>query len=326
MIDLVPSAGRIPRRVHGRAAGRGGPTRWKAWLPPLVSAGLVGWLVWRVSPSALREAAVRQNLAILVPATFGLVAALYLWDAVCLRWLFARPGRRVRYAAALLARGVSYLVGVVNYELGQAALAWLMARAVGMGLLPAVGRCVLLAVHDGTVLLTLGLIGSLGDSDPRAVALRPWCAAGLAVLAAGLTLASLRRRWRAPRGAPRRGTGMGGWDWARSVRLYGLRLAYFGFIVTYAAVGLALCRVPLNRGVVLGVIPLVLLADGLPVSVSGLGTRETALLYLLRPEDPAGVLAWSLLWSTGLVVGRAGIGLAGVWLGRRTSECKEDDS
>jgi hypothetical protein len=94
-----------------------------------------------------------------------------------------------------------------------------------------------------------------------------------------------------------------------------LRVAYFGITLLYAAAGLSLCGVPLDRGVVLGVIPLVLLANGLPVSVCGLSTRETSLLYLLQPEHPEVLLAWSLAWSAGLFVGRAGIGLASLWLG-----------
>src|SRR5262249_4345065 len=111
---------------------------------------------------------------------------------------------------------------------------------------------------------------------------------------------------------------------SQSLRLYGLRIAYFAIILLYAAGGLGLCGLALNRGVVLGVIPLVLLADGLPVSVSGLGTRETALLYLLQPEHPEVILAWCLLWSTGLLVGRTSIGLANLWLGDQRAERAED--
>src|SRR5262249_6899565 len=146
---------------------------------------------------ALLEAARRLDLALLIPATLGLVAALYLWDAVCLRWLFAQSGRRVAYVTTLRARGASYLAGVFNYELGQATLAWLMARRMGIGVLPALGRCLVLGLHDVAVLLTLGLVGSLDDDDSRSAALRPWCAAGLAVLLLGMVLVWLvPERWR----------------------------------------------------------------------------------------------------------------------------------
>jgi hypothetical protein len=318
--DLLPSTDSEPEQKPNRAAWRIGRHWWRGWLPPLVSAGLVGWLIWRVSLHALLEAAARQNLALLIPATLTLVATLYLWDAVCLRWLFVQPNGSPTYLTTLRARGTSYLASAFNYELGQGLLAWLMARSLGIGLLPALGRCLVLALHDVAVLLTLGLIGSLGDSDARVGALPLWCLAGLAVLLIGLVAAGLvQQRWRA-----RLGAGLGGWHWTRSVRLYGLRIVYFGIIVAYAAVGLSLCGVPLSRGVLLGVIPLVLLADGLPISVSGLGTREATLLYLLQPEHPEVILAWGLLWSAGLLAGRTGIGLISVWLGHHPPKGEED--
>jgi len=86
----------------------------------------------------------------------------------------------------------------------------------------------------------------------------------------------------------------------------------------YAGAGLAICYIPASLQVVCSVIPLVLLADGLPISVSGLGTRETALLYLLNPDQPERLLAFSLMWSAGLLVGRIGIGLAYWWISSDT--------
>src|SRR5262249_5208836 len=166
---------------------------------------------------------------------------------------------------------------------------------------------------------------SLDDDDSRSAALRPWCAAGLSVLLLVMVLVWLvPERWRVRLAGTRWDAALSGWRPFESLQLYELRIVYYAIIVLYAACGLGLCGVALNRGVLLGVIPLVLLADGLPVSISGLGTRETALLYLLQPEHPQVILAWSLLWSTGLIVGRAGIGLANLWLGDQPAERAED--
>jgi hypothetical protein len=89
-------------------------------------------------------------------------------------------------------------------------------------------------------------------------------------------------------------------------------VVYFIILVVYAAVALEICRIPLDFRVVLSTIPLVMLADGLP-SVSGLGTRETALQLLLPSEEPAVLVALSLVWTTVLVLTRATIGLAHLW-------------
>jgi hypothetical protein len=279
---------------------------WQVVLPGLVSAALLGWLVWRVSPARLVEAAALLDWPGLALATVALVLGLFFWDAVCLRWLFARLGPALPYQVVLQARGCSYLLSAANYELGQGMLAWRLARAQGTSLARALGGCLLLAWHDAAVLLLLGLAGALSSTDPRAQAARWFCLAGLGILLAlGIGGALLVGRRLA--GGPR------WWDWRRAGQLGLLRAAYYAITLAYAATGLYLCGVAVDVRVVGSVVPLVLLADGLPVSVSGLGTREATLLYLLDPEQPAVVLAFSLVWSTGLMTGRLALGLAYCW-------------
>jgi hypothetical protein len=90
---------------------------------------------------------------------------------------------------------------------------------------------------------------------------------------------------------------------------------YFGILVVYAVVALWICKVPMDNRVAASAMPLVLLADGLP-NVAGFGTRETSMQLLLDPgrEHAPVLLAMSLFWSTGLLVGRLGIALTNLWL------------
>src|SRR5688500_17178676 len=117
-------------------------------LPVLVSAVALAWVVWRVSPEELLRKATLLEWHLLVPATMAMVLALYFWDAVCLMALFATPEHPLSYAQALAARGRSYIAGAINYELGQAALAWDLARIQGVSLLSTLSRSALLAYHD----------------------------------------------------------------------------------------------------------------------------------------------------------------------------------
>src|SRR5262249_40553817 len=80
-------------------------------------------------------------------------------------------------------------------------------------------------------------------------------------------------------------------------------------------VAMRICRLPADHSVVLSSIPLVLLADGLP-NLGGLGTRDTALQLLIKTTRPDILLAMSLMWSTGLVVGRSVIGIVHLWIDR----------
>ena len=96
-----------------------------------------------------------------------MVVALYLWDASCLPTVYSVDGNSWPYRRSLHLRGVSYLGGAVNYELGQAALAWGVARLQNIGVVRMLSRSVLLAYHDIVVLLAAGWVGSLLSDDPR---------------------------------------------------------------------------------------------------------------------------------------------------------------
>jgi hypothetical protein len=283
-------------------------------LPALLSAGLVGWLVWRVSPARLAEAAAILNWPALVLLTLAELGALLLWDTVCLTWLFSLPDTRLPFPSVLRARTRSYVWTVVNYGLGQGVLAWELARARGLSLASALGRCVLLAMHDLAVLFALGLAGSFVDPEPRARPLRWVCLVGLTVLAGvALTVALVPGRWRLPLG--QRVDWLAWWRPRHSLAVAGLRVAFFLIIVAYVASALAVIGLPQGPRGVFGTIPQMLLAEALP-SVSGFGARDAAVLGLLHPaEEQKGlVLGFTLLWSSVLLTGRLGLGLASWWL------------
>jgi len=284
-------------------------------LAAVVSACLVSYLIRKTSPGLLVQTAAALDWPPLIAATILLVLGLYFWDAICVAWLFTKPQRPLYFRTALAARGTSYLLSALNYELGQGLLAWKVARAQGRSALATVGYLMLLAYHDLGVLLSLGLVGALLSEDTRAGALQLFCGGALLALAGVALVASrLPCAWRDRLAQTRWGAWMGDWTWRQSIQLCLLRGVYYLILMTYAVVGLAICRIPASLAVVCSVVPLVLLVDGLPISVSGLGTRETAMLYLLHPDRPEVVLAFSLVWSTGLVLGRLALGLAHWWI------------
>jgi hypothetical protein len=286
---------------------------WSKGLPALVSAGLLARLLW-LYPTVLPATAL-LDWPRLAAVTALLVLALFAWDAVCIRYWFAWPDHPLRFGTALHARGSSYLFSALNYELGQGVLAWRLARAQGLSTVAVLAGCVLLACHDIGVLLGLGFLGALASPDPRLGGVRWLGGVGLVYLAGLIVLPGLLpTAWRSRWLETRWWTWLGAWSWRRSLGLCLLRLAYFGIILAYVAAALRVCGIPLDGRRTVSVIPLVLLVDGLPISVSGFGTREFTLLYLLNPDDPPVVLAFSIIWSFGLFAGRLLIGLAHWWL------------
>jgi len=285
-------------------------------LPVAVSAGLIAGLLYIIPPSKVIEELAQVPWQQIVPVTAAMVLALYFWDTVCLQTVFATNGHVVPYGRMLHVRGRSYLLGAFNYELGQGLVAWAISRLQKISLLATLSRSIVLAYHDLLVLLTVGLLGSLLVADPPAqiLAARYFSLVGLAGLAAvGLAFSLLPRERRERFRQTRWGAWMVDWSLRRSAKLAWQRLVYFGILIVYAGVALSICGIPVDVMVVASTIPLVLLADALP-SVCGIGTRETALILLLDPENKAVVFALSLIWSTGMIVGRVGIGLVWLWL------------
>jgi hypothetical protein len=90
-----------------------------------------------------------------------MVVALYVCDAACLPIVYQAGERRIGYFESLKVRGLSYLGGAFNYELGQAGIAWGMAHRQRTSLLRMLSRTIVLAYHDAVILLAMGLVGSL---------------------------------------------------------------------------------------------------------------------------------------------------------------------
>jgi hypothetical protein len=278
-------------------------------LPVVVSCGLLAFVVWWVSPQELLQAARNLRWQLLLPITGVMVLALYLCDALCLPIVYSLTKRNLRYGEALHVRGLSYLGGAFNYELGQAGIAWGVAKLLNVSLLRMLSRSVVLAYHDAVILLSMGLVGAWLSDDSRLTLI---AVALLATLIVGAVLWNLLEKLRLRAQSTKLGAILADWSFGRSVRLVPLRVTYFGILVIYATVALHICEIPIDNQVVLGTIPLVLLAEGLP-NFAGLGTRETALLLLLDPPNKGLVLAMSLFWSSGMIVFRLLIGLGHLW-------------
>ncbi len=309
--------------VLARETGAKG-RRWWRWsrriFPVLVSVGLIGWLMWRITPSRLLEALRMLDWPWLVLATLGQLVVLFSWDTFSLWWLFSQPDRRLLFGMFLRARADAMLWSAINLELGQGVFAAQLALTTGWPITEALGRCLLLALFDTGTLMSLGFVASFLNSNPVVAVLRWICLGivlGLVLLALGLQFAP--RRWRSWLEGQHWAGWLNWWTWQRSVSLAGQRLVMFLLVLLYAGIGLAICGTPADLRTVVGTIPFVIIAESLP-GTGGLGERETALVYLLGGEGQAAVLlSFGLIWSTVVILGRIAIGLVSALLPRRDS-------
>ena len=251
---------------------------------------------------------------LMIPVTMGMVLALYLWDGICLRVLFSLESAPLSYFQCLHARGLSYLGSAVNYELGQGILAWRIARTQTSSVMSALSRTGLLAYHDLIVLVGLGGAGASLSNYPNAAKTQAFCCAAMGILIlTGIIPLLLSRKQRQKLQQRRWAAWWRDWSWHRSFRLLVCRVIYYGILIGYAGSAFSVARLSINRFTVLSTIPMVLLADALP-SMAGLGTRETSLQLLLPTDRPEALLALSLCWSLGIILGRVILGILHLWL------------
>ncbi len=290
--------------------------RVKPVVPFAASFGLITWLIWSVTPQKLLHALATSAWPWLVLATVIQVIVLFLWDSVSLWWLFSQPHRRLRFRPVLRARMESTLWSAFNLELGQAAFAYRLAKLRNEPLLCSLGRCFLLALVDTGTLQSLGILGSFAWPHPVIQKLRWICVAIVGgLLACAVLLTFGPPRWREWLGQWQWLNWLKWWNWKRSLILIAQRLVLFLLVLLYAGICLAVIRVPVSVGLVLGVIPFVLIAEALP-GTGGLGERETALVYLADPGGThrAVLLSFGLIWSVVIILGRLIIGALGWWL------------
>lgn len=307
-----------------RETGKAIIQRGKHILPLPVSIGLIAFLVWKISPEKLLAAFRQQNWPMLVLATVVQVVALFLWDSVCVWWLFSQPDRRLPFGKALRIRCDTVIWAAINLEVGQAAFAWKISKTLGVPLTNVASYCVLLTLFDSGSLMSLALVGSFIHPTPLTSKLRWICVAilcGLATLAALIKF--LPERWRGWLNRRSWGDWIKWFDWRSALTLWGLREIMFLLVLVYAGVCLAICRLAVNASTVVGVIPFVLMAESLP-GTGGLGERETALVYLYPDGDNhrATLMCFGLIWSTMVIVGRVCISLIS-WASPRARDTDE---
>ncbi len=281
-------------------------------FPVVVSVGALVTLLRMVDVSAVFDAVTWRVATWLVPALLAYGALTLLLEAVSLRLLVprARPGFDGWTAARI--KCASYLLAIVNYTLGQGALAVLLRRRAGVRLAEAASIVVLIAVIDLLVLLGLALPGAL-VSGSGAPVLR---AGVLAVAGIGFLAALAILRAPGSLGPLERIRSLSAFDALRTTPLSRLaRLAALRVVFVSSFIALSACAfygfgVAPRPGAFIVGMAVVAVVGALPIAVAGLGTSQAAVLYVFRDLAPAPtLLAISLVFTAGLISLRVAMGL-----------------
>jgi hypothetical protein len=321
------------------AAGAGGGAGRQAlrWLPWLVAVAILAVLILRLPRAQLLRslaAGPSWQVALCSAAVVGVALLADVWATLA---AFAATGVRCRWRGVLPARGATYLLGLLNFAVGQGGMGLYLHRA-GVAPLRVLGTLLFLFATQVGALIAVAAAGTLPPALgagagggplagslplPPAVTAVPAVTALVAAFAMLLVVLAWRPAWLSRHRllAPAFAAGAGGFLRATAARLPHVVTMVAGLWLGLRLWGVAL---PLARGLI--VLSVAVLVTVLPIAPSGLGTLELALVELTSAYAPgptataqrASVLAFSFVYHLFAIAAQAAVGLLCLaWLARR---------
>jgi uncharacterized membrane protein YbhN (UPF0104 family) len=328
---------RAARAARAAGAAGGAGSQAGRWLPWLVAAAILAVLTLRLPRAQLLRslaAGPSWQVALCSVAVVGVALLADVWATLA---AFAATGVRCRWRGVLPARGATYLLGLLNFAVGQGGMGLYLHRA-GVAPLRVLGTLLFLFATQVGALAAVAAAGTLPPALgagvagagggplagslplPAAVPVVTALAAAFAML---LVVLAWRPAWLSRHRllAPAFAAGGGGFLRATAARLPHVVIMVAGLWLGLRLWGVAL---PLARGLI--VLSVAVLVTVLPIAPSGLGTLELALVELTSAYAPgptataqrASVLAFSFVYHLFAIAAQAAVGLLCLaWLARR---------
>lgn len=270
--------------------------------PWLLAIAILIVLFLRIPMGDLKNGFAKGPILSLSFYVFFQVIIVLLMDAYATNISLAVTGFKQRFTMIFLARGATYLVGILNYALGQGALGVFLHRC-GVRANQATGALLFMVIINVGVLMLVAGLGSLVGDQPGSVS-RIISSMGFLLLAGiviYLITVAMRPRLlqRYPLLAPLWEAGLRGHLLAAAGRFPHVLILV---LTHWGAMRLWGIAVPLSIGMVM--IPVVLFIAALPVTPAGLGSSQGVQVVLFSPyvhaltseARAAEVLVYSLVY------------------------------
>jgi uncharacterized membrane protein YbhN (UPF0104 family) len=304
----------VTTEASKQSAGR----RWlKRIIPVLVSLGTLAWL-FAYGGIDFRNVMDAINLKValtLVPAliVYG-VFALFL-EAKSILWLVESPPEDFDTWTAARIKSASYLLAVINYALGIAALTVLLRRRAKLSLGASASVVLLASSIDVVVVLLFAALGATAMALDFQDQQESIVIATVTVLSAFLGGAALLR-------AP---GSLGPFERLRSLSVFNalrtapldrllwvtlMRVAFAISFVLVSGVSFAAFDIHPSIGQLVAGMMVVAVVSALPIAVGGLGTSQWAMITAFgNVADSNTLVAMSLVLSAGIILLRIGMGM-----------------
>lgn len=284
-------------------------------LPWALAVFLLWYLFQRISFDDALAAAGRADLGLLVPASIACVAVWFFLDAAGISYIYSRFNAPLSFREARSVRALTYLLAVVNWNLGTGGIVLHMRHAKATPMAEATSTILFYNLIDALILTSLVVGASL--VLPPEFGLESLQLGGVVFIAGLLAfLVVFVSGWSPPWAWLRRFFDLGVFHahrqatWRDVFVVLGIRTVYFGVFVVFFAIALAAfgAAVPLSH--VVATVPPILFVGTLPITPAGLGTQQAAVVYFYSAFAPeAELLALGFLFSIVFVIMRAPLAL-----------------
>ncbi len=278
----------------------------KKLAPYFIAAIALGWVLRSTDPHKLMDALHHAPILAFVAMSAVLLVFNCGADTFAMSAVFGRFGCRVPYKDLYLVRASTYLLAVVNYHVGQAAIVGYLYRVRRVPLLRASGWILfIIGINVGTLFLLASAGATRVTGQLRLLRLIPLaCGIGVVIYAALLT-------WK-PRILAERALLKPLFEMGIPGHIFGVlvRLPHIGVLLVWHFVSLRMFGVHVTPGAALLYLPAYFAVSSLPINVNGLGVAQLVAVYFFAPYavvapgtvDPvaaqkAAVMAYSLATS-----------------------------
>lgn len=132
----------------------------KQLLPWLIAAGIFVYLFRLYPPDQVWNALKYVNLPVFIAFAVGYFMFIYVVDSWVVQRVISDFTCPVTLKDVLAARGVTYLIMVLNYPASQAAFAYYLKRRYGIAIFQALGIFLFIVLIDLMWIITLAFAGS----------------------------------------------------------------------------------------------------------------------------------------------------------------------
>ncbi len=289
-------------------------------LPWFVAGTLLWVLFTRAGFGKVKAAAGEADLPYLFGVSLLCMVPMFVLDVLSISRVFAWFNRATPVLELARVRAASYLISLVNYNVGSGTIAFWLKRRHGTPFLEGFASILFINVTDVIILVVL-IAAALPLLEPpmnRTI--------GVVVGMATLLLAGHFLYWRGGinfflLGAFRNWPIFKSFKAARAghyLRLAAIRLPFDLLFILNFWLALRAFDVKVPFLLTLAYVPIILFVAVVPITVAGLGTVQAVTLYLLKDyASEATLLAFSLMLMVAMTSVRVLIGLP---VFRRTSE------